>query len=308
MTLQQLEYVLAIDNFRHFAKAADFCNVTQPTLSMMVQKLEDELDIKIFDRSVQPVQPTFAGQKIINQAKKVLYEASLIKDIVNEEEHSLKGTFKIAVLPTIAPFLLPRFFPQMKAQHPELDLQVLEMTTDVCLANLSAGKIDAAILATAEDDKNLKSEHLYYEQFFGYVSRNESIFKNEVIRSSDIQGERLWLLDEGHCFRDQLMRFCQMESVKNNQASYHLGSMETFMRIVEVGMGLTFIPELALLQLSEQQRELVRPFAIPKPTRHITFVTRTDFIRHSIASLLIKAIQKAVPKEMLTLDVTEKVV
>lgn len=308
MTLQQLEYVLAIDTYRHFAKAADHCNVTQPTLSMMVQKLEDELSVKIFDRSVQPVQPTFAGQKIVEQARKILYEASLIKDIVNEEEHSLKGTFKLAVLPTIAPFLLPRFFPQMRVKYPELNLQVFEMQTHVCLAKLAAGEIDAAILATSEDDKSLKSEVLYYEQFFGYVSRNEAIYKNDMIRTSDVNGERLWLLDEGHCFRDQLMRFCQMESVKNTQAAYRLGSLETFMRIVEVGMGMTFIPELAVLQLNDKQKDLVRPFAIPRPTRAITLTTRTDFIRNAIADLLKETIQKAVPEDMLTLHATEKIV
>lgn len=308
MTLQQLEYVLAIERFRHFAKAADYCNVTQPTLSMMVQKLEDELGVKIFDRSVQPVQPTFAGTKIVEQARKVLLEAALVKDIVKEEEHSLKGTFKIAVLPTIAPFLLPRFFPQLKVKYPDLDLQVLEMQTHNCLSSLYSGAIDAAILATSVSDKSLQAIPLYYEQFFGYVSRNELVFKNDMIRSSEVNGEKLWLLDEGHCFRDQLMRFCQMESVKKNQSIYNLGSMETFMRIVEAGMGLTFIPELALLQLSEKQMELVRSFAIPRPTRQINLVTRTDFIRHSVAALLKDSIQHAVPEQMLGVSADERVV
>lgn len=308
MTLQQLEYILAVDRFRHFAKAAEDCRVTQPTLSMMIQKLEDELEIKIFDRSVQPVQPTTVGQKVIEQARKVLHEATFIKDIVNEEEGSLKGVFTIAVLPTIAPYLLPLFFPQLIAKYPELDLKVMEMKTDVCLAALAEGTVDAAILATAVEDRMFQSDTLYYEQFFGYVSRNEQIFKNELIKSSDINGERLWLLDEGHCFRDQLMRFCQMEAVKVHQAAYHLGSMETFMRMVESGMGVTFIPELALLQLSDEQKELVRPFAVPKPTRQISLVTRKDFIRFSVLSLIRDTIRKSVPKELLTVKGTQRIV
>lgn len=308
MTLQQLEYILAVDSFRHFAKAAEHCNVTQPTLSMMIQKLEDELDVKLFDRSMQPVQPTPVGRKVIEQARKIVYQASLVKDIVIEEEDTMKGVFNIAVLPTIAPYLLPHFFPQFKEKYPELDLRVNEMQTDTCLAALLDGRVDAAILATNVESKFLREDVLFYEQFFGYVSRHELIFKNELIRTSDINGERLWLLDEGHCFRDQLMRFCQMEAVKVHQASYRLGSMETFMRMVESGMGITFIPELALLQLSEEQKQLVRPFAVPKPTRQVSLVTRTDFVRYSVLNLLRDTIRKSVPKEMLTLKGTQKVV
>ena len=257
---------------------------------------------------MQPVQPTAVGRKILEQAKRIVHEASLVKGIVNEEEQSLKGIFTLAVLPTIAPYLLPHFFPQLRTKYPELDVRVVEMKTDECLTSLAAGSVDAAILATVVEDKLLQSTVLYYEQFFGYVSRNEPLFKKNLIRTADINGERLWLLDEGHCFRDQLMRFCQMEAVKIHQASYHLGSMETFMRMVESGMGITFIPELALLQLSDEQKELVRPFAVPKPTRQISLVTRTDFVRFSVTTLLRETIRKSVPKETLTLDGTQRVV
>lgn len=307
MTLQQLEYILAVDTFRHFAKAAEHCRVTQPTLSMMIQKLEDELEIKIFDRNVQPVRPTVAGYKVIEKAKEILYQASLVKDIVSQEEKSLKGEFRLAVLPTIAPYLLPRFFPRLMQKYSDLEIQVFEMKTDSCLSALLVGKIDAAIIASKPEDKQLQSDILYYEQFFGYVSQNEPMFKNELIRSSDIDGERLWLLDEGHCFRDQLMRFCQLEAVRIHQASYRLGSMETFMRMVESGEGITFIPELALLQLSSEQKKLVRPFAVPKPTRGICLVTRTDFVRYAVYSLLRDAIRNSVPKEMLALQAVQKI-
>ena len=308
MNIQQLEYILAVDTYRHFAKAAEYCRVTQPTLSMMIQKLEDELGVKLFDRNTQPITPTAAGRKVIDQARVVLHQASLINDIVNEAEQSLKGTFRLAVLPTIAPYLLPRFFQQVSGKYPELDIRILEMQTAPTMKALMNGEIDAAIIANQPTEMQLQGDLLFYEQFFAYVARNESIFKKELVRTADISDERLWLLDEGHCFRDQLMRFCQMERVKLHQAAYRLGSLETFMRMVESGNGITFIPELATHQLSEKQKELVRPFAIPKPAREIVWVTRKDFIRHKIAGILIECIKNSVPKEMRTLQAGLRVV
>ncbi len=308
MNIQQLEYILAVDQYRHFAKAAEHCHVTQPTLSMMIQKMEDELDIKIFDRSQQPVIPTPTGRKIIEQARTVIYETNRIKEIVVEEQKSLSGVFQLAVLPTIAPYLLPRFFQQLTFKYPNLEIRMLEMKTAETLAALQNGEIDAAIIANQPVELFLKGTLLFYEQFFGYVAKNEPIFKKDMIKTADISDEHLWLLDEGHCFRDQLMRFCQMEKVKIRQAAYQLGSLETFMRMVESNNGVTFIPELATYQLSEEQKELVRPFAIPKPTREIVFVTRKDFIRNTIGDLIIDSVKTCVPKEMLTLQPGQKVV
>ncbi len=308
MNIQQLEYILAVDTYRHFAKAAEHCRVTQPTLSMMIQKLEDEIGIKLFDRSTQPVSPTPSGRKVIDQAREVLRQVSRIKDIVGEEQLSLKGTFRLAVLPTIAPYLLPRFFQQLSEKHPDLDIRVMEMKTAQTIAALIGGEIDAAIIANQPSESQLQGETLYYEQFFGYIAKGDPVFKKELIRSADISEERLWLLDEGHCFRDQLIRFCQMEKVKLRQAAYHLGSLETFMRMVESGNGITFIPELATLQLGEEQKTLVRPFAIPRPAREIVWTTRKDFVRHTIARKLTESIKHSVPKSMLTLQPGLKVV
>ncbi len=305
MTIQQLEYILAVDQFRHFAKAAEYCRVTQPTLSAMIQKLEDELGVKLFDRAMQPVCPTRVGEKVIAQARAVLVQASQVKEIISEEKRSLSGTFRLAVLPTIAPYLLPRFFPQLMEKYPELDVRVTEMKTKDIRQALRDGEIDAAILASLLEDAALSEEILFYEQFYGYVSRKEPLFKHDVIRTSDITGERLWLLDEGHCFRDQLVRFCQMKAVKLHQMAYHLGSMETFMRMVESGKGITFVPELAVSQLSNEQKELVRPFAIPRPTRPIVLTTNKDFIRGSLLSVLKDEIRAAVPKEMLSLQAVQ---
>lgn len=308
MNIQQLEYIIAVDKCRHFAKAAEQCHVTQPTLSMMIHKLEEELDVKLFDRTIQPIIPTAAGRRVIDQARRALYEIEQIKDIVYEEAHSLKGTFRLSLLPTIAPYLLPRFFQQLTEKYPEMDLRVSEMQTAPTLQALQQGEIDAAIIANQPTEPFLQGEVLFYEQFFGYVARNEAIFKNELIRTSDVKDENLWLLDEGHCFRDQLVRFCQMEKVKVRQSSYRLGSMETFMRMVESNNGVTFIPELATYQLGKEQLELVRPFAIPKPTREIVFITRKDFVRDQMAAIIKENIKKSVPKTMRTLQAGQKVV
>lgn len=305
MTLQQLEYILAVNQFRHFAKAAEYCRVTQPTLSAMIQKLEEELDTRIFDRSQQPVCPTPVGIHIIEQAQNILVQANRIKNIIEEEKHSLTGTFKLGILPTVAPYLLPRFFPQLMKKYPDLDIRVVEMKTNDIKKALQTGEIDAGIVASLAGMEELQQTPLFYEQFFAYVSREDALFNNEVIRTSDLNGEQLWLLDEGHCFRDQLVRFCQMEAVKLHQMAYHLGSMETFMRMVEGGKGITFVPELAVSQLSNEQKELVRPFAIPRPTRPIVLTTNKDFIRGSLLSVLKDEIRAAVPKEMLSLQAVQ---
>lgn len=308
MTLQQLEYILAVNQFRHFAKAAEYCRVTQPTLSAMIQKLEEELDTRIFDRSQQPVCPTPVGIHIIEQAQNILVQANRIKNIIEEEKHSLTGTFKLGILPTVAPYLLPRFFPQLMKKYPDLDIRVVEMKTNDIKKALQTGEIDAGIVASLAGMEELQQTPLFYEQFFAYVSREDALFNNEVIRTSDLNGEQLWLLDEGHCFRDQLVRFCQMKSARASQLAYHLGSMETFMRMVESGKGVTFIPELAVLQLGDAQKELVRSFAIPCPTRQVVLLTNKNFIRHTLLEVLVKEIKLSVPKEMLSLKATHAVV
>ena len=308
MTLQQLEYILAVNQFRHFAKAAEYCRVTQPTLSAMIQKLEEELDTRIFDRSQQPVCPTPVGIHIIEQAQNILVKANRIKNIIEEEKHSLTGTFKLGILPTVAPYLLPRFFPQLMKKYPDLDIRVVEMKTNDIKKALQTGEIDAGIVASLAGMEELQQTPLFYEQFFAYVSREDALFNNEVIRTSDLNGEQLWLLDEGHCFRDQLVRFCQMKSARASQLAYHLGSMETFMRMVESGKGVTFIPELAVLQLGDAQKELVRSFAIPCPTRQVVLLTNKNFIRHTLLEVLVKEIKLSVPKEMLSLKATQAVV
>ena len=306
MTLQQLEYILAVDKCRHFGKAADVCNVTQPTLSAMIGKLEEELNVKIFDRTRQPISPTPVGELVIRQAQEVLYQSNRIKDIIEEERHSLTGIFRVGILPTIAPYLLPRFFPQLMKKYPQLDIRVREMKTSEIKKALAEGELEAGILAKLVGLEEFKETPLCYEKYVGYVSREDKLFEQSIIRTSDVAGSKdLWLLDEGHCFRDQMVRFCQMKGAQTSQLAYNLGSIETFMRMVESGKGITFIPELAADQLNEIQQELVRPFAVPVPTRQLVLITQPHFVRQTVIDTLVNEIQASVPKDMLKLKGTQ---
>lgn len=305
MTLQQFEYIVALEKFRHFTKAAEHCNVTQPTLSAMIQKLEDELDVKIFDRSQQPIAPTAAGLLVIKQAKEALVQAEQIRNIVQEQKQDVAGKFTLGILPTIAPYLLPRFIAVLTKKYPKLELRIAELKTHEIKRALLNGDIDAGVLADIEDLEEYNISHLFYEQYLAYVSKTCPLYEKQVVKSSDLQNHQLWLLDEGHCFRDQMVKYCQIKSAQDSQMTYSLGSIETFMRMVESGCGVTFIPWMAVQQLSETQKELVRPFAIPIPSRRLVMATNKNFIRHTILTAIIDEIQASVPKAMHSLTTSQ---
>ena len=301
MTLQQLEYVVAVAEHRHFLKAAEACDVTQPTLSSMVQKLEEELGVKIFNRRIKPV-----GETIVAQARQTLVQAQRLKSCVDEAQHTPRGTFSIAVLPTIAPYLIPRFYPEFSRRYPDVELHITEMKTSSIKTAITNGEVDAGILADMEGLDDFLSTTLFFEQYFVYAAHDTPLSHLPSVKTSDLREVPLWLLDEGHCFRDQLVQFCQLKSGRRSQRSYHLGSIETFMRMVENGVGVTFIPELCTFQLSPEQRELVRPFAVPVPTREVVLLTSPDFVRHSIHQILVDAIRQSVPSEMHHLTKVQK--
>lgn len=306
MTLQQLEYMVALSRLRHFGRAAEACGVTQSTLSSMVQKLEKELGLALFTRSAHGVSPTPSGEKLIAQARHILDEAGRMAAMAVEERGGVGGVFRLGILPTIAPYLLPRFFPSLCLRNKTLDLRVVEMKTDEMKRALERHEIDAGIMVAVEGLEGFDCHTLYYEQFLAYVARQDTLFSHQSIKTADLADEALWLLDEGHCFRDQLVKFCSLKSATAPRRTYTLGSIETFMRMVESGMGVTFIPELALEQLSAEQRGLVRPFAIPIPTREIILTTTTDFVRHTLRHLLVDSIRRCVPPQMLKLNNTEQ--
>ena len=306
MTLQQLEYIVAVYRTRHFVKAAEACGVTQPTLSAMIQKLETELDVKLFERSSQQVMPTAIGKVVVEQAWKVLNRARKLKDIVAEEKKSLTGTFRLGILPTIAPYLLPRFFPRLMRENSSLEIRGVEMKTADIRRAIDRGEIDAAVMVDTGDLDDYALTTLFYEQFLAYVSPSDQLSAKKSIKTSDLSNELLWLLDEGHCFRDQLVKYCQLKAAKTSQSAYSLGSIETFMRIVENGQGVTFIPELATMQLTPTQKELVRPFAIPIPTREVVMATSKAFVRQSLLNMIVGQIRNSVPEKMLKLNNTEQ--
>ena len=306
MTLQQLEYIVAVYRTRHFVKAAEACGVTQPTLSAMIQKLEAELDVKLFERSSQQVMPTAIGKVVVEQAWKVLNRARKLKDIVAEEKKSLTGTFRLGILPTIAPYLLPRFFPRLMRENSSLEIRVVEMKTADIRRSIDRGEIDAAVMVDTGDLDDYALTTLFYEQFLAYVSPSDQLSAKKSIKTSDLSNELLWLLDEGHCFRDQLVKYCQLKAAKTSQSAYSLGSIETFMRIVENGQGMTFIPELATMQLTPTQKELVRPFAIPIPTREVVMATSKSLVRQSLLDMIVGQIRNSVPEKMLKLNNTEQ--
>ena len=202
--------------------------------------------------------------------------------------------------------MLPRFFPKLLEEHRELDLRVAEMKTDEIKRALTRGELDAAVLVNLDNMDSYEKHPLYYEQFLAYVAETDTLASAKSVRIADLTDEFLWLLGEGHCFRNQLVKFCSLKAARRSQDTYSLGSIETFMRMVEGGMGVTFIPELALPQLSERQCRLVRPFAVPIPTREVVLMTARSFVRNSILELIQNSIRSCVPEEMLRLNNTEQ--
>lgn len=256
MTLQQLEYVLALDKTRHFVRAAEMCGVTQPTLSAMVQKLEDELDCRIFDRSAHPLIPTEVGQQIINQAQVVIYHVNQLKENLQTQKGTLKGSLNLAMIPTVAPYLLPKFIAVTKEDYPDISLKVTEMHTADIIQKLQTADIDMAILSTPLNDPKILEVPLYYEKFVVYISPNEPMYQQEEISSQDMPLENLWVLEEGHCLRSQVFNFCNK---KVHQSSiYEAGSIDTLVKIVDVNGGYTIIPELHMDLLSKSQKEIGR--------------------------------------------------
>ncbi len=302
MNLQHLRYVLAVDTYRHFAKAAEKCFVTQPTLSMMIQKLEEELDVKIFDRSKQPVVPTEAGELVIKQAKVILQEASRMKQILSELKGQVKGELKLGIIPTVAPYLLPLFLNSFLKKFPLLKIKITELTTQQIIEKLKNHHLDAGILATPLNNNSLNEQPLYYEQFVVYASANEKLMKKKFLLPDDIDTNHLWLLEEGHCLRSQVLNLCELrkKELETSNLEYEAGSIETLKKIVDFNSGITILPELALKELIPKDMKNVRHFKPPVPVREISIVTYHHFIKQQMIDILKEEICNSVPAEMLT--------
>lgn len=311
MNIQQLEYIIAVDNHRHFAKAAEASFVTQPTLSMMIQKLEDELNIKIFDRSQLPVQPTPIGVQIINQARVIVSQVKQIKEIIQEEKGIVQGVFRLGIIPTIAPYLLPQFMKVHEENGYDIELSIEEITTAQIIERLLNGSLDGAILATPLKNDKLKEHPIYYEKFFSYVSpRETSLYAKKELDEEDININRLWLLEDVHCFRSQILKLCNLRKRKSSHSlfTYQAGSINTLINIVDNNSGMTIIPEMTITELSENQKKNVRSFKDITPVREVSLVTRKEFLRERVIKIIIDEVKKSVPKSFLDESLKKNVI
>lgn len=300
MNLQQLEYIIAVDSHRHFVTAAEKCFITQATLSMMIKKLEDELEIKIFDRSKQPVIPTEIGKKIIAQAREVVAGTKHIKEIALEENNQVKGELRVGVIPTLAPSLLPSFIDNFLGKFPEVKLRLSELTTETIIKKLEDLELDVGVLATPLKNRNLREYPIFYEQFVVYTSEHDKSFTKKYVLTSDIDIKRLWLLEEGHCLRNQVINLCELKKKEKelSRLDFEAGSIETLKKLVELNQGITILPELALRDMSSTQLKNIRYFKAPVPVREVSLVTYHHFAKRKLIDALAEEIAASIPDKM----------
>lgn len=300
MTFVQLEYVVAVDTYRHFASAAEHCFVTQPTLSMQVQKLEEELGVKLFDRSKQPVVPTEIGIEIIEQARRILSEKNVISELVQTKKDIITGELRIGIIPTLAPYLLPLFVQSFAKKYPHIKLIVQEMMTEYIITRLREGRIDVGILVTPLQENGIKEHVLFYEELLAYVSRKNAAYKKTYVLAQDIDPEKLWLMEEGHCFRSQIVNLCELRraSEMGTHFEYEAGSIETLRRMVDMNDGITILPELTTLDMTARQLQLIRHFKKPAPMREVSIVVHRDFVKKRLIEALKEEIIAAIPEKI----------
>jgi LysR family hydrogen peroxide-inducible transcriptional activator len=300
MTLTQLEYAVALEMHGSFVAAAEKRFVTQPTLSMQIQKLEEELGIKLFDRSSQPIRVTPQGKPVLEQAKIVLREAGRISDIIQAEKNNTSGELRLGIIPTIAPYLIPLFIKPIGEKYPELRLEISELTTSVILDKLKSDELDCGLMATPPPDAELAETPVYFEPFVAYVSPSHPLFKKNVVKQEDLEKSDLWMMNEGHCFRSQVLQICREGDTKNENRnfSYEAGSIETLKRLVELNEGYTLLPELSVKDFPMKQMKMVRYFKQPEPMREISLVAGKHFVKYALLGALKEEIQAAVPAKM----------
>jgi LysR family hydrogen peroxide-inducible transcriptional activator len=300
MTFVQLEYIIAVDTYRHFAIAAQNCYVSQPTLSMQIQKVEQALGVKIFDRSKQPVIPTELGAELIAQARKIISEKNKMEELVQKKKGVVTGELKIGIIPTLAPYLLPLFVQRFTLKYPLVRLVVNELTTENVVASLRSGKIDMGILVTPLQESGIKEHVLFYEELMAYVSRKNAAYKKTYMLPQDIDPNKLWLLEEGHCFRSQIVNLCELRRASRDAShfDYEAGSIETLRRMVDMNDGITILPELATQGMTSRQLAQIRYFKRPAPMREVSIVVHRDFVKKRLIEILKEEILAAIPQKI----------
>lgn len=295
MTITQLNYVLAVAEHQNFTKAAEHSYVTQPTLSMQIQKLEDELSVKIFDRSKKPIELTEVGKKIVAQAKNIVNESDRITDIIDQEKGFVGGEYKLGIIPTIMPTLLPMFLKTFIEKYPKVQLKIKELTTSEIIKQLKDGQLDAALAATPLDDENLIERPLYYEPFVGYIPKNHRLSDRKNIEVSDLSLDDILLLEDGHCFRDGIINLCSA-SKSNSSKRFQLesGSFETLIKLANEGLGMTLLPYLHSKQLLHSDEENLKYFNDPNPAREVSLLYHKNELKIQITNALKETIDSVI--------------
>lgn len=304
MTLLQLSYIVSVDKHRSFSKAAKGCFVTQPTLSMQIQKLEEELGILIFDRGKKPIAATEIGKVIIEQAHTILHESEKIRQSIEAEMTEITGLFRVGIIPTLAPYLLNLFLQNFMDKHPRVELVIEELQTKEIVERLVTDKLDGGILATPLHQKNLLERPLFYEPFVAYVSEAHRLNSRKKIHVSDLQLSDMWLLTEGHCFRGQTVALCKQKRPDHvrgkGSLKFESGNLDTLRKLVEQNYGMTLLPYLAVKELSDEKKKLyMREFISPVPKREISLIYNRSYAKKKMLDVFAHEIMYSVPAELL---------
>ncbi|MDG2194244.1 MAG: hydrogen peroxide-inducible genes activator [Polaribacter sp.] len=287
MTITQLKYVLSVAEHQNFTIAAEHSFVTQPTLSMQIQKLEDELDAKIFNRSTKPIELTEIGKKIVEQAKIIVDESNRITDIVHQQKGYIGGEFKLGIIPTIMPTLLPMFLNNFTKKYPKVTLIIEELTTEEIIRKLTDGYIDAAIAATPLENEAIKERPLYYEPFVGLIPRDHRLYSTKKIEVDDLEVDDILLLEDGHCFKDSVLNLCR-SYINDSTRRFQLqsGSFDTLVKLTKEGLGMTLLPYLHTLDLNENDAKHLREFTTPQPAREVSLLYHKSQLKMQLVEAL----------------------
>jgi LysR family hydrogen peroxide-inducible transcriptional activator len=303
MTLTQLEYLIAIERYGSFSLAAEKCYVTQPTLSMQIQKLEEELDIIIFRRDKQPIVPTEIGRKIIEQAKIILKEKEKLQIILQIEKGEFIGSLKVAIIPTISSYLLPMFISNFIKKYPDVKLIIDEVTTDEVITGLEKSYFDIGIIALRSKTENLISETLYYEPFIAFLPPDHKLMKKKKLCQDDLSVNDFLILKEGHCLREQTLTVCKSTEKewieKSNKIVFESGNLETLIKLVDQKFGMTLLPYLALNYIKEKKKlNQIKEFSTPVPKREVGIVYNKTFIKKHLLNALKEEVLRVIPDRL----------
>lgn len=287
MTITQLHYVLAIAEHKNFTKAAEKCFVTQPTLSTQIQKLEEELDVLIFDRGKKPIELTEVGRKIVHQARNIVNESDRIQDIVDQQKGFIGGEFRLGIIPTVMPTLLPMFLKAFIKKYPKVKLKIEELTTEEIMQRIHEGHLDAGIAATPLENDNIKERPLYYEPFVGYIPKDHRLNGKQKIDVSDLEIDDMLLLEDGHCFRDGVINLCKVFKDQNDEKfQLESGSIETLIRLSNEGLGMTLLPYLHTEELNDNLKSNLHYFNDPSPAREVSLIYHKSELKMQIIEAL----------------------